>query len=416
MSDYSGQQQPSVTPAPLRRRSGPSSWFAGALAGAGLSVVVVAAALTQGFGVGHLTAQAAPGRVGVSSTVNAAAAPGTIAAVAQTVGPAIVSVRTDQGLGSGVVYDPSGLVLTNAHVVQGAQSITIGMVDGRHFPGKVVGADTGFDVAVIKIDGTNLPSAPLGDSSSLQVGDPVIAIGNPFGFDHTLTTGVVSGLNRPVSEGQGSYNQPMIQTDAAINPGNSGGPLLDSNGQVIGITTLVAAPQGIPAQGLGFAVPVATAKRIADQLVQSGTVTHSGMPFLGVALSDINRPDATPGFPGAPSIPGFGSPGPGRRGNGNGQPPAAPRPPAPSGVDHGALVGDVQAGSAAAQAGIQTGDVITNFDGFDIYNPDELLQRLVLHQPGDQVNVTVTRNGQPTNLTLTVGEAPVQTASQSPQG
>jgi S1-C subfamily serine protease len=326
MSDYSGQQQPSVTPAPLRRRSGPSSWFAGALAGAGLSVVVVAAALTQGFGVGHLTAQAAPGRVGVSSTLNAAAAPGTIAAVAQTVGPAIVSVRTDQGLGSGVVYDPSGLVLTNAHVVQGAQSITIGMVDGRHFPGKVVGADTGFDVAVIKIDGTNLPSAPLGDSSSLQVGDPVIAIGNPFGFDHTLTTGVVSGLNRPVSEGQGSYNQPMIQTDAAINPGNSGGPLLDSNGQVIGITTLVAAPQGIPAQGLGFAVPVATAKRIADQLVQSGTVTHSGMPFLGVALSDINRPDATPGFPGAPSIPGFGSPGPGRRGNGNGQPPAAPRP------------------------------------------------------------------------------------------
>jgi S1-C subfamily serine protease len=417
MSDYSAQQQPSVTPtAPFRRRSGPSSWFAGALAGAGLSVVVVAAALTQGFGVVHSTAQAAPASVGVSTTVNAAAAPGTIAAVAQTVGPAIVSVRTDQGLGSGVVYDPSGLVLTNAHVVQGAQSITIGMVDGRHFAGKVVGADTGFDVAVIKIDGTNLPTAPLGDSSTLQVGDPVIAIGNPFGFDHTLTTGVVSGLNRPVSEGQGSYNQPMIQTDAAINPGNSGGPLLDSNGQVIGITTLVAAPQGIPAQGLGFAVPVATAKRIADQLVQSGSVTHSGMPFLGVALSDINRPDATPGFPGAPSIPGFGIPGPGRRGNGNGRPPAAPRPQAPSGVDHGALVGDIQAGSAAAQAGIQTGDVITNFDGFDIYNPDELLQRLVLHHPGDQVNVTVTRNGQPTNLTLTVGEAPVQTATQTPQG
>src|SRR5205823_12271432 len=146
-------------------------------------------------------------------------------------------------------------------------------------------------VAVIKIDGTNLPTATLGDATALQVGDPVVAIGNPFGFDHTLTTGVVSGLNRPVSEGQGSYNQPMVQTDAAINPGNSGGPLLDINGNVIGITTLVAAPQGFPAQGLGFAVPVDTAKRIADQLVQSGTVTHSGQPFLGVSLADINRPD-----------------------------------------------------------------------------------------------------------------------------
>ena len=166
MSEYSAQQQPPTMPAepPVRRRSGTSSWFAGALAGAGLSVVVVAAALTQGFGLERSTAQAAPSNPATSSTVNAtaAAAPGTIAAVAQTVGPAIVSVRTDQGLGSGVVYDASGLILTNAHVVQGAQSITIGMVDGRHFPGKVVGADTGFDVAVIKIDGTNLPGRDAG--------------------------------------------------------------------------------------------------------------------------------------------------------------------------------------------------------------------------------------------------------------
>jgi S1-C subfamily serine protease len=228
--------------------------------------------------------------------------------VAQNVGPAVVSVRTDQGLGSGVIHDASGLILTNAHVVQGAQSLTIGLVDGRHFSGKVVGADTGFDIAVIKIDGSGLPTAPLGRSASLQVGQPVVAIGNPYGFDHTLTTGVVSALNRPVSEGQGSYNQPMIQTDAAINPGNSGGPLLDLNGQVIGITTLVAAPQGFPAQGLGFAVPVDTAKRIGDQLAQSGTVTHSGMPFLGVSLSDINRPDTVPYLPGQPGFPG--SPGP----------------------------------------------------------------------------------------------------------
>ena len=115
----------------------------------------------------------------------AAAAPGTIAAVAETAGPAVVSVRTDQGLGSGVVYDPSGLILTNAHVIQDAHSITIGMVDGRHFSATVVGADTGFDVGVLKIDGPNLPAAKLGDSASLHVGDPVAAIGNPFGFDHT---------------------------------------------------------------------------------------------------------------------------------------------------------------------------------------------------------------------------------------
>src|SRR6266536_2039340 len=299
------------------------------LLGGVLALVVLALVAVTVIGQGaapKATAQAVQPQVQVALATPA----GTVAAVAQSVGPAVVSVRTNQGLGSGVIYDSNGYILTNGHVVEGAQSITIGLVDGRHFSGKVVGSDGGFDVAVIKIDGSNLPSAPLGNSSALQVGQDVVAIGNPFGFDHTLTTGVVSALNRPVSEGQGSYNQPMVQTDAAINPGNSGGPLLDINGQVIAITTLVAAPQGIPAQGLGFAVPVDTARRIADQLVQSGKVTHSGQPFLGVALSDINRPDATPGFPGQPSIPGFGTPG--RRGNGNGAQPAPTQPQIPSGV------------------------------------------------------------------------------------
>jgi S1-C subfamily serine protease len=227
----------------------------------------------------------------------------------------------------------------------------------------------------------------------------VVAIGNPYGFDHTLTTGVVSALNRPVSEGQGSYNQPMIQPDPAINPGNSGGPLLDINGEVIGITTLVAAPQGFPAQGLGFAVPVDTVKRIADQITQSGKVTHSGMPFLGVSLSDINRPD-TGALPSRPAR----LPRPAR---------TRTRPPGhsasgPLGVDHGALVGDVSTGSAAAQAGLQVGDVIISFDSLDVYNPDELVLPLVLHKPGDQVSLRVIRNSQTMNLTLTIGEAPVQ--------
>ncbi|MCA1647858.1 MAG: trypsin-like peptidase domain-containing protein [Chloroflexi bacterium] len=389
-------------PHPQPRRSGPGTRAIAGLAAAGAAVLLIGAVASHAMPTTQVAAQAGGAQV-ATAPITAAAAPGTVAAVAQTVGPAVVSVRTDQGLGSGVIYDANGLILTNAHVVDQAQSITIGLVDGRHFAGKVIGSDTGFDVAVIKIDGSNLPMATLGSSASLQVGDPVVAIGNPFGFDHTLTTGVVSALNRPVSEGQGSYNQPMVQTDAAINPGNSGGPLLDINGQVMGITTLVAAPQGIPAQGLGFAVPIDTARRIADQLVQSGKVTHSGQPFLGVALSDINRPDTTPGFPGQPSIPGL----PGLPGGRRGPQPATPRPQPPSGVDHGALVGDVQANSPAAQAGVQTSDVIVTFDAFDIYNPDELLQRLVLHKPGDQVNLTLIRNSQPMNLTMTIGEAPV---------
>jgi serine protease Do len=366
--------------------------------GVAIGGLAVALVLAVGLTLG-------PARATAQATTAAApvAAPGTVAAVAQSVGPAVVSVRTDQGLGSGVIYDQSGLILTNAHVIQGAQSITIGLADGRHFAGSVVGADTGFDVAVLRIQGSNLPAATLGDSANLQVGDAVEAIGNPFGFDHTLTTGVVSALNRPVSEGQGSYSQPMIQTDAAINPGNSGGPLLDINGQVMGITTLVAAPQGQPAEGLGFAVPVDTAKRIADQLVSSGQVTHSGQPFLGVALADINRPDTTPGAGGQPFLPGLpGVPGGGGR---RGQQPA---PTPPSGVDHGALVTDVQSGGPSAAAGLQVGDVIVSFDGFDIYNPDELLQRLVLHKPNDQVQVGIIRNGQQQTLNLTIGEAPVQ--------
>ena len=394
-------QLTTTTPGPAARRSGLSARAKVALGAAGLALLAIGAVIGQSIPTSRVTAQAAVPRVAAAPNTTTAPS-GTVAAVAQLVGPAVVSVRTDQGLGSGVIYDMSGLILTNAHVVDQAQSITIGLVDGRHFAGKVVGADTGFDVAVIKIDGANLPTATLGSTANVQVGDPVVAIGNPFGFDHTLTTGVVSALNRPVSEGQGSYNQPMVQTDAAINPGNSGGPLLDINGQVIAITTLVAAPQGIPAQGLGFAVPVDTARRIADQLVQSGKVTQSGQPFLGVALSDINRPDTTPGFPGQPSIPGL----PGLPGSRRGQQPT--RPATPSGVDHGALVSDVQSGSPADQAGLQTGDVIVNFDNFDIYNPDELLQRLVVHKPGDQVGLTVIRTAQPTNLTLTIGEAPVQ--------
>jgi serine protease Do len=326
-----------------------------------------------------------------------------IESVSQKVGPAVVEIRTDEGLGSGVIYDASGLILTNGHVVEGANTISVGLGDGRHFQARVLGQDAGFDLAVLKIDGQNLPTANLGTSGGLQAGQFVVAIGNPYGFDHTVTLGVVSGVNRPVNEGQGSYNQPMIQTDTAINPGNSGGPLIDLDGNVIGINTLVGAPDGVPAPGLGFAVPVDTAKRIAPQLAQNGHVTDSGQPFLGVSLSDAGRPSAVPGQPGFP-MPGFPNE-PGFPQPGNPQP--APQPaPRPSGADHGAVVGQVSPNGPAAQAGLQPNDVITSFDGKDIYSSDELLQALVLHKPADQVAVTVLRGGQQQNLTLTIGEAP----------
>jgi len=313
---------------------------------------------------------------------SAAAAPqDALVSVAERVGPAVVSVRSEQGLGSGVIYDGGGLVLTNAHVVNGAREISVGLADGRRFSGRVLGADRGFDLAVGQIGGQGLPVAPLGDSASLRVGQFVAAIGNPYGFDHTVTTGVVSALNRPIAEGQESYAQPMIQTDAAINPGNSGGPLLDLQGEVVGITTLVAAPDGFPAQGLGFAVPVDTAKRIAPQLATGGQISRSGQPYLGVSIGDNGDPTERPS-------------------------PYQTRPRGPAGADHGAQLVRVDPNGSAVRAGLRAGDVVSSFDGRDVYTADDFLQVLVLHQPGDQIQLDVMRGDQRLNVTVEVGEAP----------
>ena len=302
---------------------------------------------------------------------------------AERVGPAVVSVRTDQGLGSGVIYDSGGLILTNAHVVQGSRTIAVRLSDGRRLDGRVLGQDVGFDLAVVKVDATGLPAAPLGDSSALKVGQFVVAIGNPYGLDSTVTTGVVSALNRPISEGQQSYAQPMIQTNAAINPGNSGGPLVDLQGNIIGINTLVAAPQGYPAQGLGFAVPVDTAKRVAPQLAQSGKVTQSGQPYLGVSVGDAGpTPQASV-----------------RNG----------RTPAPAAdATQGARLQRVEANGPAANGGLKDGDIITKFDGKSVYSGDDFLQNLVLKRPGDKVTVEANRGGQTASYTITIGEAPAR--------
>ncbi len=320
-------------------------------------------------------------------------------AVAKDVKPAIVNITTSSGQGSGIIYDSSGLILTNAHVVSGTKSVTVTLADGRHFTGTVVGADAQQDVAVVKINGSNLPTANLGDSSKLQVGDLVVAIGNPYGFDNTVTTGIVSALNRPMADGTTGYDQPMIQTDAAINPGNSGGALLDLQGNVVGITTLIAAPQGYPAEGLGFAIPINLAKNLADQLVNNGTVTHTGLPYLGVSLQDVTaqtQPQQGNGF-------GFYCFGYGCRGSGN-QP---PQPQAPAGVTHGALITQVVQSGPAAAAGLQAGDVITSFNGNQVYTADEVVNYLDALQPGATVELgIVDQSGASKTVKITLGETP----------
>jgi len=318
--------------------------------------------------------------------------------ISAKVGPSVVSVRADQEIGSGMIYDANGFILTNAHVVSGTHNITITLKDGRHFAGTVVGSDTAFDVAVIGIDGVaNLPTVSLGTASTLQVGQPLVVIGNPYGLNQTLTTGIVSALDRPVSEGQGTYYQPMIQTNADINPGNSGGPLLDMSGRVVGIATLlIEVGNGAPAQGLSFAVPIDTARRVANQLVQYGKVVDSELPYMGMTLADLKILSASAYLPSQPpvsSVPGTTTTSP------------ASSAAAPASVDRGALVAGVVNSGPAADAGIKAGDIITSFGGAEIYNRDELLQRLVLQHPGDIVPVAVTRAGQTLSLSLTLTES-----------
>ena len=198
-------------------------------------------------------------------------------------GPQIPRSRIESGMGSGVIFNTEGLVLTNAHVVEKTERLTVGLSDGRRVQGKVIGYDSLTDLAVIKLQGRGpWPSATLGDSDRIMVGDWAIAVGNPFGLENTVTLGIISNLNRNVTQlGIADKRINLIQTDAAINPGNSGGPLLNAEGEVIGINTLVRSG---PGAGLGFAIPINKAKSIAKQLINTGRATH---PMIGVSLSPM---------------------------------------------------------------------------------------------------------------------------------
>lgn len=253
--------------------------------------------------------------------------------------------QLQRGQGSGFIIDDSGTIVTNAHVVDRADRVTVTLKDGRTFEGEVRGTDTVTDLAVVKIEGDRLPVAPLGDSSQIQVGDWAIAVGNPLGLDNTVTLGIVSTLGRSsVQVGVPDKRLDFIQTDAAINPGNSGGPLLNDRGQVIGINTAIRPD----AMGIGFAIPIDTAKPIADQLAKGQSVAH---PFVGIEMRSITPSEAA---------------------QLNNDPNALFQVPEIDGV----LVVRVLTNTPAAEAGIRRGDVIFEIDGESVTSAQQL-QRLV---------------------------------------
>src|SRR5262245_39528501 len=270
--------------------------------------------------------------------------------------------RPQRGLGSGFIVNPAGYVITNNHVIEGASEIKVTLSDGRELTARVLGRDPKTDLALLKVDATGLPVIPLGDSGRLEVGEPVMAIGNPFGLELTVTTGIVSATARVI--GEGPYDD-FIQTDASINPGNSGGPLINARGQAIGINSAIFSRSG-GSDGIGFSIPINLAKTVVTQLAETGKVTRG---FLGVTLQRVT-PDLAKSF-------GLSTPG-------------------------GALVSAVTDGSPAARAGLKSGDVIIEYDGHPVARIDELPRAVADTQIGRQVPLTVLRDGKRLTLNATV--------------
>lgn len=316
---------------------------------------------------------------------------GAVRRVVDRVRPAVVQITSravsigsfsgptpETGVGSGVIYDGAGFILTNFHVIDGAQSLTVALPDGRSFQGRLVGGDEFTDLAVVKIDGDNLPVAPLGNSDQMMVGDWVVAIGNALALSGgpTVTAGVVSAKGRSVQEpgtqGGGPFLYDLIQTDASINPGNSGGALANLNGEVVGINTLVAGAtgSGYQTQGIGFAISTNTARPIAQELQAGGRVSHA---YLGISYTAL-----TPSIARQLGV---------RDGN-------------------GAVIGGVEQGSPAAEAGLQRLDIIRQVEGRAMEDESTLGRVLRTKRPGDTLSLTVERNGQTNQVQVTLGERP----------
>lgn len=276
--------------------------------------------------------------------------------------PAVVGIQTNSGSGSGVLIRQDGVILTNAHVVEGYRQVRVSLADGSEFPGRVLGSDPRLDIAVVTIPGENFPAAPLADSDRIEVGQFVIAIGNPLGFERTVTRGIVSGLNRALSQ-----LDELIQTDAAINPGNSGGPLLNSSGEVIGINTAIINPT--LATGLGFAVPINLARSVADQLLTTGEIRRA---LLGITYDEVSREIA-----------------------------AQWRLP----VDKGLIVRFVEPGTPAATAGLRRGDIITRINDTEINKGGDYQRFLRQNRGGQTIRIEGFRGNTPFRLETRLGEA-----------
>jgi putative serine protease PepD len=335
-----------------------------------VAAVAAAALLAGGYGIGQVVdrnpAAAAPTGAGIptaaiSAPIQAGDEP--VAAVAKALLPTVVQleVETQQGdgLGSGVIYDKNGYILTAAHVVQGIDQVTVRLSDGTRLRGEVVGTDRANDVGVVKVDRGNLPAAPLAVDVPLQVGQLAVAIGSPFRLEGSVTAGVVSATSRILVEGRSGRE--VIQTDAPINPGNSGGVLADREGRVIGINSAIRSDGSNGNIGIGFAVPIDVAARSAKAIVE-GKPLQTG--FLGVSSGD------------------------------------------PTSGRGGAVIQDVTPGTPAADAGLQVGDLVVELDGQAVTGTDDLVGRIRDHQPGDKVTLKVVRNGKEQTVTATLADRP----------
>jgi serine protease Do len=280
------------------------------------------------------------------------------------------------GLGSGFIVSPDGVILTNAHVVKDANEVTVKLTDRREYRAKVLGADPKTDIAVIKINASHLPVVKIGDAKALQPGEWVAAIGSPFGFENTVTVGVVSAKGRSLPD---DSTVPFIQTDVAVNPGNSGGPLFNGRGEVVGINSQIYSRSG-GYQGVSFAIPIDVATRIKDQIVATGKVEHAK---LGVSVQEVNQALADSFRLDSPQ---------------------------------GALVANVEKGSPAAKAGLKTGDVIRSVDGQPIVASGDLPAIIGMDKPGQRVQLEVWRQGGKVNLTAQLGNVSDKVAKADTSG
>jgi putative serine protease PepD len=332
-------------------------------------VLAVVLLLGAGFGIGQLRDR------GSSSASASGSSPGTpvavapsqikagdepVAAVAKALLPAVVQLETDQGLGSGVIYDKNGYILTAAHVVEGASQVTVRLADGTKLSGRVLGTDSGTDIGVVKVDRNNLQPAALALKVPLEVGQTAVAIGSPFGLEGSVTSGVVSAVNRSLPTQDGSVFE-VVQTDAPINPGNSGGALADREGRVIGINDSIIRSESGGNEGVGFAVPIDIAAASAARIVQ-GKSSASG--YLGVSSTD-------------PTL--------GRA---------------------GALVNEVANGGPADKAGLQVGDLVVSVNGRAVQSMDDLAAQIRILEPGQKVELGIVRDGKQQTITATLTNRP----------